>query len=730
MDPMNAPTQEERRTSLFGPIVAIATFATIALLLVSIILFNRFDESARIREQQMVAHGFDQRIAEFEAEIVPQVNWDETVAHLQNRLDLDWADQNIAGYLSTIAKFDRVFVIDPAGRPVYAGKQARRAPVADFAPYRKIAATLTANMRLAESRIGPFRPSPDGKTMISKPVQQHAVTMLNGRPELVIATLVQPDFGKVLPNHAKAPIVLATMPLDNAVLSRFASRYLVEDIATAGPAEVRSGKARVVIRNADGPAVASLVWTPRRPGLELLKRMLIPAVAGILAVALIVISLMRRSSTIASDLIASEARARHLAYHDTLTQLPNRALMFDRLRHMLAISRRYRSEAAVLCLDLDRFKEVNDTLGHHAGDELIQQVARRLAKLCRDTDTVARLGGDEFVILQPNANSNAASHLAERVLEAFRDPFELEYGIVEIGCSIGVTIVTNPDIEPAEILRQADLALYRSKDNGRSQATFFELEMDAALRMRRSLEADLRRALAAGELEMVYQPQVDHRDQISGIEALLRWTHPERGPIPPSVFVPLAEESGLILDLGEFVFARVFEETRTWTDVRIAINVSAVQLRSSAFIPALQRLIAKFDIDPENYEVEITETALLGDDSITNESISFLKRSGFSIALDDFGTGYSSLSCLQRFAVNKIKIDRSFVNSLSANEESEALVDAIVKLGKALNLNVLAEGVETEEQRQRLVTCGCSEIQGYLVSRPMPASEFSALAAA
>lgn len=354
-------------------------------------------------------------------------------------------------------------------------------------------------------------------------------------------------------------------------------------------------------------------------------------------------------------------------------------------------------------------------------------MAEKVTALCRDSDTVARLGGDEFVILQPETTAAGASHLAERVLKLFETPFELEAGTVEVGVSIGVTLVTDPEIEPSEAMRQADLALYGSKEGGRNRVTFFEPDMDAALRLRRGLEADLRKALATGGLEMVYQPQQDNRGQVRAMEALVRWNHAERGAIAPSIFVPLCEESGLILDLGEYIFRRVFEETRDWINTRVAINVSALQLRSPMFMGTLTRLVAEFRVDPARYEIEITETALLGDCSTTRDNIIMLKQEGFSIALDDFGTGMSSVKMLKRFAVDKIKIDRSFIHNLEANAEAETLVDAIVKLGHALKLEIVAEGVETQHQHDRLSACGCDNFQGYLFARPMPARELDGL---
>ena len=306
-------------------------------------------------------------------------------------------------------------------------------------------------------------------------------------------------------------------------------------------------------------------------------------------------------------------------------------------------------------------------------------------------------------------------------------PVPSEYGNIEVSGSIGVAIVEGSGVKASEALRWADLALYRSKELGRNCATMFEPEMEEALRRRRSTETDLRSALSDGGLHLVYQPQVDRDGTIIAAEALLRWNHPVRGAIAPSEFIPLAEESGLILGLGEMVLRRVFAETSAWRHVRVAVNVSAVQLRSPGFAALVARLVARAGVDPERYEIELTETALLTDDPAIAANIEALKRLGFSLALDDFGTGYSSLSLLQRFAVDKLKIDRSFVSNLGGRCEAEALVYAVVKLARALSLKVIAEGVETEEQMSRLVACGCDEFQGHLTGMPMPADEMEAL---
>jgi diguanylate cyclase (GGDEF)-like protein len=717
----------ERRSRILRPLHLVSLLTLVLLVLTGAILTSRYDAINRDRDQRVIGAGFQRRIDDFAASLIPQTQWDDAVAHLDNHFDPIWTDRNLAAYLKAVDGVTRAFVIAADDRSlIYASREGRRADARTFAPFVETAHALLPTIRLAEARRAPLPAAPATTAMVSKPIQAGGVTVVEGQAYMVVASLVQPDFATARPKGARAPVVLAAMPIDGTMLSRFAGRFQVDGLALSmrAPAE---DIARVALKDPLGRDVVWLTWPDRAPGRALMKTLVPPLGTMIVLLSILSWLFLRRSEAIASDLIASEARARHLAFHDTLTQLPNRAMMFDRLRIALASARRSKSSLAVHCLDLDRFKEVNDTLGHQAGDELIRKVAEMLTGLCRETDTVARLGGDEFVIIQPDTNVSGAALLAERVLKVLKDPIELAFGIVEIGVSIGTTLVANPETDANEAIRQADLALYESKEGGRNRVTFFELEMDAAVRMRRTLETDLRKALNEGRLEMVYQPQIDQKGKVSGMEALLRWPHPERGMIAPAVFIPLAEESGLILDLGEFVFRRVFEETKAWKK-RVAVNVSALQLRSPTFMSMLTQLVAEFRIDATNYEIEITETALLGDDGVTRNNIIMLKQEGFTIALDDFGTGYSSLSTLQKFEVDKIKIDRSFIRNLDADHEADALIDAIIQLGRALKLNIVAEGVETEGQRDRLMASGCNMYQGYLASRPVSAYEAAPMA--
>ncbi len=429
------------------------------------------------------------------------------------------------------------------------------------------------------------------------------------------------------------------------------------------------------------------------------------------------------------EIAKSEARNRHMAIHDALTGLPNRTLFSERLAHGLEQVKRHKGVMAVHCIDLDQFKIVNDTFGHQAGDELICATAQRFKSLCRKSDTIARLGGDEFAIVQLGTTANGAAELASRMIALLAEPFALSFAKVEIGCSVGITIVSDPNLEAFEALRQADLALYKAKSSGRGQYVLFEGEMDANVKTRRALQTELREALNEGKLSLVYQPQVDGNDRITGLEALCRWEHPVRGHIPPATFIPLAEESGLIFALGYFTLRKAFEDAVLWPDLKVAINISAHHLRMRDFIGNLKTMIRDMGVNPRQFELEITEGVLLGDDATTHKTLRALRALGFTLALDDFGTGYSSLSYLHKYPIDRLKIDRSFIANIEVQPESLAVISAIVRLADALKLSILAEGVENESQRRHLSLAGCTDIQGFLSGRPMSVNEIQALRA-
>jgi diguanylate cyclase (GGDEF)-like protein len=420
-----------------------------------------------------------------------------------------------------------------------------------------------------------------------------------------------------------------------------------------------------------------------------------------------------------------EARIAHMAHHDALTDLPNRALFNERLEQ--ATERVKRGDAVgVHLLDLDLFKNVNDTLGHAAGDKLLVAVADRLRGIVRGTDTVARMGGDEFAVVQAGIKQpSEAAWLAERVVAALSEPYDIDGHQVIIGASVGIAIGPTDGIDPGQLIRNADLALYRAKSAGRGAFHFFETGMDVQMQVRCELENDMRNALSAGQFDLHYQPVLDlENDDIVGVEALIRWHHPKRGMISPGEFIPLAEETGFIVPLGEWVIRQACATAAAWPGkVKIAVNLSPAQFKSQGLVQTVLSALASSGLAANRLELEITENVLLQDTTATLATLHRLRELGVHIAMDDFGTGYSSLRYLQSFPFDKIKIDRSFVRDITVSTGSLNIVRAVAAMAKGLGMRTTAEGVETQEQLDTIRSEGCTEIQGFLFSRPQPAHE-------
>ena len=427
----------------------------------------------------------------------------------------------------------------------------------------------------------------------------------------------------------------------------------------------------------------------------------------------------------------SQAQITYMAQHDALTDLPNRVLLRARLEDALVDVRDRDLHLAVLMLDLDRFKEVNDTLGHPAGDSLLRSVAARLLGCGSETTFVARLGGDEFAVVEYVTDPAVeAASLAEAIKSALCEPFDLGDHQVTVGTSIGIAIAPGDGADSDMILKSADIALYSAKSGGRGAFRFFEPELNELIRARRDLERDMRKALARGEFELHYQPFVDLRSgKTRGFEALLRWHHPEQGLIPPAEFIPLAEETGLILPLGEWVLRTACAEAAKWhSDLKIAVNLSPAQFRSRELVSTITGALAASGIAADRLELEVTETVIMHDSAAVFAALGQLRELGVRIALDDFGTGYSSLSFLQKFPFDKVKIDRSFVSELSSTmEEPRRIARAVVQFATSLGKTSTAEGVESAEQLDILRQEGCTEAQGYHLSRPMRASAITQL---
>jgi diguanylate cyclase (GGDEF)-like protein/PAS domain S-box-containing protein len=423
-----------------------------------------------------------------------------------------------------------------------------------------------------------------------------------------------------------------------------------------------------------------------------------------------------------------EQRIAHMAHHDPLTDLPNRTAFNECIGATAELAGASSESFAVLSLDLDRFKSINDVYGHAAGDTLLREVAQRLSAACEGA-FLARIGGDEFAVITPTgAQPAAAEALAGRLHGALDSDIVIDGVTMRVGLTVGVAIFPQDGADALTLAANADAALFRAKSEARGSVRFFEMAMDKQLRERRALQQDLRLAIARGELDLHYQPQAHIGGEITGFEALVRWHHPRFGVVAPSTFIPLAEESGLIVELGEWILRTACEEAASWPNpLRIAINLSPVQFQRGDLVKLVHEVLLETGLSPARLELEITEGILIGDFSGAVSVLRRLKNLGVRIAMDDFGTGYSSLSYLQAFPFDKIKIDQAFVANLAHSQQAVTIIRAVIALGRGLNLPVVAEGVETEEQRAFLAGEQCSEIQGYLVGRPKPIAEYAAV---
>jgi diguanylate cyclase (GGDEF)-like protein len=487
-----------------------------------------------------------------------------------------------------------------------------------------------------------------------------------------------------------------------------------------GPPIVSAAVATLVLTNF---ATVSIVRDENSTGLEMFGAIWPISLTSAVAVILVMSFLYRSIVDLVSELEEREQAAQHLALHDQLTSLANRALLEDRLDQALTRYRRTGEQVALLMLDLDRFKQVNDTLGHNAGDMLVQEVGERLKSLVRESDTVARIGGDEFAIVQISPKGEAdVRRLCERIINIIRKPFVIGEREARVGVSIGAVFATKEVAEASELLRKADITMYRAKAAGRDCFRIFTEAMDADVQRRDQIESSLRAELQGGDgLELHFQPVIGARGRVVGLEGLLRWDHPSFGQIAPAEMIPIAEECGVIEELGLVTFRNACRVARRWPTLSVAVNLSPIQFRSPSFPATLRRIAAEENVQPDQLELEITESLFIEHGSLCSQAMQELRRDGFRLTLDDFGTGYSSLSCLRTFPVDKIKLDRSFIDT-AARDQSVAIIRAAVTLGHAMELDVVAEGISCVEEEQIALEAGCDALQGHLYAPAMSAN--------
>jgi diguanylate cyclase (GGDEF)-like protein len=692
------------------------------------------DREETLRQQALVDNALTSRLQRGLGELRSVAWWDDALLNSSaSNLNVEWLDREIGSYMNESYNHDRVMILDEDNRPVYVyGDEISLG-----------SGVLARDLKAAAPVIRQARGGPDVSPRVAtsaKPGELYetakfngrrysrgfgAIVSIDGKPALAMASLITPSYD-TSGNPPVRRIVMTIIEVTPDVLTEIGREVLMPDLSFAAKTDKRLGS--YTLKTDDGKSVLATVhWTPKRPGSEMVKSVL-PYILGALIIAgLIMGFLIVRLIGSADRLADREAEAQHLANHDVITGMPNRRNLEAELFRRSSVNYQSGQRLACAVLDLDRFKDINDTLGHSAGDALIRAVGERLkATLCQ-SDFVARLGGDEFAILRVCSELSDADNLSDTLAACFAEPFPVLGHQIEVGTSIGVAL-SAMDRAIEDLMREADIALYEAKAKERGSTVRFAPAMASKIEQRRMLEIDLKSAIASRSLTMMYQPIVDAgTGAIDSVEALVRWNSPKHGAVPPDVFVAIAEETGMMADLGRFVIEQVFEDSKRWPQIETAINISPAQLRSASIVQDLMNPARANGVSPAQITLEITESVLMANDLRTLRTLNILKDNGFSLALDDFGTGYSSLAYVRDFPFDKLKIDRSFVTGQDDKKRSVEIIRAVVNFGLILGREVIAEGIETEQEMQAMQAAGVTHLQGYLFSKPVSASHIEAL---
>ncbi|MER8918955.1 EAL domain-containing protein [Mesorhizobium sp. M0802] len=713
--------RRQRSPLTFQVTLTVLTLAVFALAIVvgfGLYATMQADRVSLERQKVFLANGLQDQIAAVKREQESVAVWDDSVINAKAG-NQTWMAENFSVWMYSYYGHNRVYVLDNANRPVHAMREGKVVSPAVFGEDEPALRPTIARLRQMMSK--------DASQAGAKFVADDLVS-LGGKPAILSVMPLVPSSDRVTQASGSEYLHVSIEFINDAVIGKIAQKYLLAG-AHLLPMAQPLGSAAIPLIDKQGVILGYIAWDQERPGLTLVGKASPALALAALVAASVLAFLLRRLRRASSALQTSQAQAQYLAFHDTLTGLPNRALFEDRLRRALLTSGN-ESKVALLYLDLDRFKHVNDTLGHPAGDELVRQTAARLQHTVRDVDTVARLGGDEFaVILIDVRDVRNAEDVSERVLQKLQEPFKLMDDQVFISASIGIALSTGPDADADDLLRKADIALYEAKKNGRGRYQVFAGDMDDLLLRKRKVESELRSALNGGTgIKLAYQPVfASDGKTIVGAEALIRWAHEVHGALPAAQFIAIAEERGMIGQLGAWALLEACRFAVKTKLPWLAVNVSPLQLRDAGFAEEVASILAETGLAPKRLQLEITENVLLENNDTTRAALAALRQSGVGIVLDDFGTGYSSLSYLRRHAIDKLKIDRSFVRLLDGDGDSGAIVKALIDLAGALKVEVTAEGVETEVQKALLVAMGCQQLQGYLLSPPLEPAQLVAL---
>ncbi len=683
---------------------------------------RKADELSIDRQQHLIAIVLEQNFRAIAHDQESSTVWDDSVVEMRRRpYDLQWLDDNLGIWFYTYYGHDEIIIVDDRDTPVYAMSGGKRADLEAYVrTLGPAAASLIAELRATMRRGIRVRKA-------SSILTPGAIDLgtVHGHPAIISVKPIVSDTGDIVQRPGSEAFHISIRYLDGSFVEDLAQRYQLANGHFAHVPPDKGDASSVTLRTRGGRLIGYFVWDPFRPGAAMLGQ-LAPALLGALFLVFgIVAWLLYRISMSSIQLSAARSQAQHLADHDPLTSLANRALFDKELNLRLAEIAASGRTLALLYVDLDHFKNVNDHLGHPTGDLLIVALSRILAELAPD-DVVARLGGDEFAIIHVAGDAAvSAGKLCRNIHRALARPIDLGDGEVLIGASIGIAIAPQDAADPVELVRKADIALYDAKLTGRRRHSLYTESMGNRIRERGEIEADLREAMRTGQgLSVVYQPFFEARSgAMVGAEALIRWDHPTRGETLPEQFIPIAEECGLIETLNEWVLEQACFTAARWPSGIVSVNLSGVQLRNATLAERVFAILKRTRLSPDRLELEITETSFVEGNGRSRSNLGWLSDIGVQIALDDFGTGYSSFKHLRGFEVDRVKIDQSFVATIAFGQSGSPVIKAIVDLARASGLQTTAEGVETEQQRLFLTSIGCDVLQGFLLCEPLAAAE-------
>ncbi len=652
--------------------------------------------------------------------------WDEAVERTATSGNEEWIDGNLGTWMHSFFGFDEAYVLDGQERPIYAFAEEQVKPAAFFESRRDL---LKPYLRALRSKLADGETPAEGSREQSIGVTDYVY--IAGRPAVVSVKPILSDSGELEQPLSTIRLHVAVQYLDGAIIDRVGQAHVLEDLKFVPAGQRAPAMVSAFLSSDTGAVVVEFQWLPFRPGQRLLASL--SPVLALVGSALLVGTLIISSASYRRklDRLRNDAHIRYLASHDPLTGLLNRSAYERAADEMIEqfSNRQQPDPLAFLFMDLDRFKQVNDILGHQVGDAVLVEFARRASEILPANAPIYRVGGDEFAALIPNRTRREIEQLCGRLVESLAEPMDIDGRRAFVGVSIGVSMAPYDGTDRAELNRKADVALYHAKTAGRRRFSIFGTHMDDAIQNRAALETELREALRTkASLSVVYQPKfAGHGGHMLGVEALVRWEHPERGAISPALFIPIAEEAGLIADLGLWVLETACRDAIAWPVEHLAVNVSPVQLRAAGFAETVLSTLKKLGFPPNRLELEITETDFAGTEEVGMQNIRTLNAAGIAIAIDDFGTGSSTFERLRNIDFDRIKIDRSFVTSITESEGDAEIVKAMISMAHAKGLKTTAEGVETDEQREILRSFGCDELQGYLLGRPMPPQQLSAI---